>query len=102
MDFSENLYVGKTVKNSEEVLTQLKQGVPVTNIYLICIPKDIGSKNLMEIICSSQIVTQRFINKQYTVAALVYGKEEAFHIVKVLAEDFYNKHPDSDFTLRSV
>ena len=90
MDFIDNLRIGKTIEDGEQVLGALKRGMPVDGIYLICIRLSYSlANNLLEIINSEYIHKMGLSKNNYKIIALAFGRQEAYDMVKELIEDFY-------------
>lgn len=89
MDFIENIYVGENVDDLETVYYSLKRGIPVFNIYCICINNN--SKNTFEIMSAKELFSKRNIKKDYIIVGIAMGKREALSLLTYIIEDAIKK-----------
>ena len=82
MIINKKLKLGAAVYNIEQTMAMLKNGVGILNIYIILI--DRNSKNLMEIIPSTQIFRECYAKKSFEIIAIANGKREALETASEL------------------
>ncbi len=84
MDFSEELYIGKSIADVGSVVYMLKNGETPVGVFCVC-KKDNG-RFLYEILSARELLRER--NKdRYTVCAIAAGKREAFEVLRSMVED---------------
>ncbi len=89
MNFIENIYVGEGVDDLETVYYSLKRGIPVFNIFCICINEN--SNNTFDILSSRELFTDKNIKKDYIIAGIAQGKKEALSLLTYMVSDSVNK-----------
>lgn len=88
MDFSEDVYFGKSISNIEEVYTNIKNKIPMYDIYCIYI-----SENLKTEICSSeQIFNEKNKTKNYKIIGIAKGRDEAYDLFGFIVSDWIKEN----------
>lgn len=72
MDFIDDIFVGEDVEDLNTIIYSLKRGIPVFNIYLICI--NTKSKHIACIMPSSEYFNERNKNSHYKTIGIAVGK----------------------------
>ncbi|MCD8036045.1 MAG: hypothetical protein LUE88_01485 [Clostridiales bacterium] len=84
MEFSEELYIGKSITDEASVVYMLKNGKVPAGIFCVC-KKDNG-RFLYEIVSAHELLKDR--NKdRYTVYGIAAGKQESFELLRFILED---------------
>ena len=86
MNFTDEIYVGESVKDLSTVMYSLKRNIPVFNLYVIAYDKN--SKNMAEIMESREAVKKRNESRNLTVMGIAYSRREAYDLFKYIIEDF--------------
>ena len=86
MKFIEHLYVSKSIKNVDKVISKLRRNVGQIMVYIISISEN-STEQLDIYHCS--IMQQKYFHKDnnFTIVAITKTHEEAVDFVKYLVED---------------
>lgn len=86
MKFIDNLYVSKSIKNADKVISKLKRNVGQIMVYIISISEN-PTDQLDIYHCS--IMQQKYFHKDknFTIVAITKTHEEAVEFVKYVVED---------------
>ncbi|HCT65257.1 MAG TPA: hypothetical protein DIC60_08365 [Lachnospiraceae bacterium] len=89
MDFINDIFVDENVENLNTIIYSLKKGIPVFNIYLICI--DNMSENTAHIMSSSEYFSKINSKKQYKIIGIAVGKYGANRLFSNIIEYWVEK-----------
>lgn len=84
MDFIEDIFVDENIEDLNTIIYSLKKGIPVFNIYLICV--DIKSENTAHIMSSTEYFNKRNRNNQYKTIGIAAGKYAANRLFSNIIE----------------
>ena len=84
MDFSEELYIGNSIKDADIVISMLKKGKTLSGVFCIC-KKDNG-KFMYEILSATELQKERNKNR-YEVFGIALGKKEALEVLRFMVEE---------------
>ena len=86
MRFMDNLYVGELIGDPSDVFDKLKNRIPVTGVYCICLSP--SSRFYAEILSSRELFSEKNRKKDYTVIGIAMGKPEAKEVFSTIVEDY--------------
>lgn len=84
MEFIEEIFVGESVKDLSTIIYSLKRGIPVFNLYCICLFS--RENNPFEILTSRELFLPRNKEKNYLIAGIATGKREATDLFLYMVE----------------
>ncbi len=90
MEYSRKLRFHKEINEPEKILEIFESGTSIKNIYLICINKK--TKNLMDIIESTEFTKKIWSLDNYLIIGIAKGKKNAFELSKDIIEEYYTKN----------
>ena len=85
MEFSKELYIGKSISDISSAVYMLKNGIEASGIFCIC-KKNNNGRFMYEIMSSGELLKERNKNK-YTVYGIAAGKHESFELLRYMLED---------------
>ena len=77
--------MGESVKDLSTIIYSLKRGIPVFNIYCICL--FFREKSSFEILSSRELFLHRNKDKKYLIAGIACGKREATALFLYMVEN---------------
>jgi|GEM_PF-361555 len=89
MDFIDDIFVDENVENLNTIIYSLEKGIPVFNIYLICV--DNMAENIAHIMSSSEYFNKTNIKKQYKTIGIAVGKYGANRLFSNIIEYWVEK-----------
>lgn len=89
MDFIDDIFVDENVENLSTIIYSLKKGIPVLNIYLICVDNE--AKNIAHIMSSSEYFNKKNTKKQYKTIGIAVGKYGANRLFSNIIEYWVEK-----------
>lgn len=90
MNFTDKFHHCKSITNVLEARHLLDDGIAIQNMYCICI--NLKTKNLIDIIHSTEFTKEIYNVENYVVLGLCIGKKETFNLVSKIIEAFYTKN----------
>ncbi len=90
--FEKNLYIGESVQDIEFIKLQLKKSIGVYDIFLICI--DVGGKNFVEILHSTELFKPFNRNKKYKIIGIANTRKEVQKLLVEIIQNFINLEKD--------
>ncbi len=91
MEFIRDVQISDTVTNPEATMKILISGISVNNVYCICVNKK--SKNLLEIIHSTQLVNKKYYDvNDFIFIGLCKGKNDSKIFAGNIIMDYFNKY----------
>lgn len=84
MDFIEDIFVDENIEDLNTIIYSLKRGIPVFNIYLICV--NVNSANTAQIMSSTEYFNKRNINTKYKTIGIAAGKYAANRLFSNIIE----------------
>ncbi len=90
MEYAKKLKFHKDISNPNEILEILNDGKSIKNIYFICINKQ--TKNLMDIIETTEFTKKIFSLKNYIIIGVAKGKKDSFDLCKDILHEYYLKN----------
>ena len=73
MDFTDSIFVDGDIKDLNTIIYSLKKGIPVFNIYLICVERK--SRHIAHIMSSGEYFSKRNVNCEYKTIGIAAGKQ---------------------------
>ena len=73
--FIDNIFVGKEIEDLNTVIYSLKNGIPVYNIYIICVYR--SGRNIAQIITSRQFLKEIGGKNDIKAIGIAHGKYSA-------------------------
>lgn len=89
MDFIEDIFVDENIEDLTTIIYSLKRGIPVFNIYLICV--NVQSENTAHIMSSTEYFNKRNRNNQYKTIGIAVGKNGANKLFSNIIEYWVKK-----------
>lgn len=89
MDFIEDIFVDDNIEDLNTIIYSLKRGIPVFNIYLICV--NLKSENTADIMSSTEYFNKRNKNTQYKTIGIAVGKYGANRLFSNIIEYWVEK-----------
>lgn len=89
MKYSDEIYIGESVKDLGTVFYALKHKIPLLSIYCLC--ESPHSSFSLEILSARELIKPRNDRKEYTVIGIAGGKQEAFELFRFLVEEKVNQ-----------
>lgn len=84
MDFIEDIFVDENIEDLNTIIYSLKRGIPVFNIYLICV--NVNTENTAVIMSSTEYFNKRNRDKQYKTIGIAVGKYGANRLFSNIIE----------------
>ena len=94
LNYSKRMYVSPNIENINEIKNLLDTKTSIYGIYLICISNE--SKNLFDIIHSTEVFKTIYTVKSFTIIGIAQGKKDSFVLTSSIIEDFYNLRKNLD------
>ena len=82
-------YVGKGIKGSVRIQSQINSGKPVTGIWLVTLSDH--PENILEIIPAALLAQKQLYDTCPVIAGMASSKEDAIHMVQRIIEKVYKQ-----------
>ncbi|MGE4214511.1 MAG: hypothetical protein AB7E42_07015 [Anaerotignaceae bacterium] len=89
MDFINDIFVDENIEDLNTIIYSLKRGIPVFNIYLVCIND--GDENTAYIMSSNEYFSKWNKNRQYKTIGIAVGKHGANRLFSNIIEYWIEK-----------
>ena len=95
MRYYKHLYLSEGLKKKKEkVIRKLENNKVQIEVYLITVPEQ--GENQLEILDSDLFLQPSFPKKEYFVAGIAKGYEEALELVEEMTKEVYNETKGAD------
>ena len=95
MRYYKHLYLSEGLKKKKEkVIRKLENNKVQIEVYLITVPEQ--GENQLEILNSALFLQPSFPKKEYFVAGIAKGYEEALELVEEMTKEVYNETKGTD------